>query len=147
TDSWLVELRVPLSTQLDLTSDAIAARMRPITIRGDPEGAGALPACKPRARSRDMATEVREREPNRDAVLNGSPSEADVLESFGYEQKLDRAMGPFSSFAVSFSGMSITTAVFLTIGFVVVHSGTAGIWSWVISSVAVLLIASVFADL
>ena len=75
------------------------------------------------------------------------PSEADVLASFGYEQELDRAMGRFSSFAVSFSGMSITAAIFLTISFVFTHSGSAGIWAWPISSVGVLLVGLVFADL
>jgi len=74
-------------------------------------------------------------------------SEADVLASFGYEQELDRAMGSFSSFAVSFSGMSITAAIFLTISFVFTHSGSAGIWAWPISSIGVLLVGLVFADL
>jgi len=77
----------------------------------------------------------------------GAATEADVLASFGYEQKLERAMGSFSSYAVSFSGMSITAAIFLTIGFVTTQAGSAGIWSWPISSVAVLLVGLVFADL
>jgi amino acid transporter len=77
----------------------------------------------------------------------GPTTEADVLASFGYEQKLDRAMGSFSSYAVSFSGMSITAAIFLTIGFVMTQAGTAGIWSWPIASVGVLLVGAVFADL
>ena len=74
-------------------------------------------------------------------------SEADVLASFGYKQELDRAMGTFSSFAVSFSGISITAAIFLTISFVFTQAGSAGIWAWPISSVGVLLIGCVFADL
>jgi amino acid transporter len=83
----------------------------------------------------------------RAAPKASAATEADVLASFGYEQKLERAMGSFSSYAVSFSGMSITAAIFLTIGFVMTHAGTAGIWSWPIASVAVLLVGLVFADL
>jgi amino acid transporter len=79
---------------------------------------------------------------------DGPPrNEADVLASFGYKQELDRAMGTFSSFAVSFSGVSITAAVFLTIAFVFTNAGSAGIWTWPISSVGVLLVGLVFADL
>jgi amino acid transporter len=74
----------------------------------------------------------------------GAATEADVLASFGYEQKLERAMGSFSSYAVSFSGMSISAAIFLTIGFVTTQAGSAGIWSWPISSVAVQLDGLVF---
>jgi amino acid transporter len=74
-------------------------------------------------------------------------SEADVLAKFGYKQELDRAMGPFSSFAASFSGMSITAAIFLTIAFVFTNSGSAGIWAWPISTIGVLLVGLVFADL
>jgi amino acid transporter len=86
-------------------------------------------------------------ETERAAPQAGAATEADVLASFGYEQKLERAMGSFSSYAVSFSGMSITAAIFLTIGFVMNQAGSAGIWSWPISSVAVLLVGLVFADL
>lgn len=79
---------------------------------------------------------------------DGPPrGEADVLAQFGYKQELDRAMGPFSSFAVSFSGISITAAIFLTISFVFTNAGSAGIWSWPISSAGVLLVGLVFADL
>jgi amino acid transporter len=79
---------------------------------------------------------------------DGPPrSEDDVLAHFGYKQELDRAMGSFSSFAVSFSGMSITAAIFLTISFVFTNSGSAGIWAWPISSIGVLLVGLVFADL
>ena len=78
---------------------------------------------------------------------SSTPSEADVLATFGYEQKLDRAMGTFSSFAVSFSGVSITAAIFLTISFVFTQAGSAGIWAWPISSIGALLVGLVFADL
>ena len=44
-------------------------------------------------------------ETQRAAPQTGAATEADVLASFGYEQKLERAMGSFSSYAVSFSGI------------------------------------------
>jgi amino acid transporter len=75
------------------------------------------------------------------------PTENDVLASFGYKQELERAMGTFSSFAVSFSGVSITAAIFLTISFVFTQAGSAGIWAWPISSAGALLVGLVFADL
>ena len=79
---------------------------------------------------------------------NATPaSQDDVLAGFGYKQELDRAMGSFSSFAVSFSGVSITAAIFLTISFVFTQAGSGGIWAWPISSVGVLLVGLVFADL
>jgi len=73
--------------------------------------------------------------------------QAEILEHFGYEQQLDREMGWFSSFAASFSGVSITTGIFLTLPFVLTKAGTGGIWTWVISAFGCLLIAAIFADL
>ncbi len=73
--------------------------------------------------------------------------QAEIIEHFGYEQQLDREMGWFSSFAASFSGVSITTGVLLTLPFVLTQSGTAGLWTWIISAFGCLLIATIFADL
>ncbi len=73
--------------------------------------------------------------------------QAEILEHFGYEQQLDREMGWFSSFAASFSGVSITAGVLLTLPVVLAQAGTAGIWTWVISAGGCLLIAAIFADL
>jgi amino acid transporter len=70
-----------------------------------------------------------------------------ILEHFGYEQQLDREMGWFSSFAASFSGVSITTGVLLTLPFVLTQAGTGGLWTWIISALGCLLIAAIFADL
>jgi amino acid transporter len=79
-----------------------------------------------------------------------APSEerqVEILEHFGYDQQLDREMGWFSSFAASFSGVSITTGIFLTLPFVLTQAGTGGLWTWVISAFGCLLIAAIFADL
>jgi amino acid transporter len=73
--------------------------------------------------------------------------EAALLKTFGYDQELDRAMGWFSSFAVSFSGVSITAAIFLTLPFALGQAGTAGLLTWIPSSIGALLVAFIFADL
>jgi amino acid transporter len=73
--------------------------------------------------------------------------QAEILEHFGYEQQLDREMGWFSSFAASFSGVSITTGVLLTLPFVLTQAGTGGLWTWIISAFGCMLIAAIFADL
>jgi amino acid transporter len=73
--------------------------------------------------------------------------QAEILEHFGYEQQLDREMGWFSSFAASFSGVSITTGVLLTLPFILTQAGTGGLWTWIISAFGCLLIAVIFADL
>jgi amino acid transporter len=73
--------------------------------------------------------------------------QAELLESFGYKQELNRAMGAFSSFAVSFSGVSITTAIFVLLAFLYTQAGSAGLWTWIPSSIGAFLVALVFADL
>jgi amino acid transporter len=73
--------------------------------------------------------------------------QVEILEHFGYDQELDREMGWFSSFAASFSGVSITTGILLTLPFVLTQAGTGGIWTWVISGAGCMLIAAIFADL
>ncbi|MEA2484418.1 MAG: hypothetical protein QOC55_2365 [Thermoleophilaceae bacterium] len=79
---------------------------------------------------------------------SGSDREqAELLESFGYKQELSRDINRFSSFAASFSGISITTSMFLLLPFLLTQSGTAGLWTWIISSVGAFLVALVFADL
>jgi amino acid transporter len=85
-----------------------------------------------------------------EAAISGSAGEreqADLLESFGYKQELARDMGRFSSFAASFSGVSITTSMFLLLPFLLTQAGSAGLWTWILSSVGVFLVALVFADL
>lgn len=57
-----------------------------------------------------MATEVKQ-----DALRVDSGGDAD-LERFGYAQRLDRTIGTFTSFCVSFSVVSVTTATFTLFG-------------------------------
>ena len=70
-----------------------------------------------------------------------------ILESFSYKQKLKRSLKLFSSFAVAFSFISITTGIFTNFQFVLQTGGPAGIWSWAITVVGQLLVALIFAEL
>src|SRR5262249_6865824 len=55
---------------------------------------------------------------------------AEELGRFGYVQQLKRSMGGFSSFAISFSLISITTGIFADFGHGLQQFGPALIWSW-----------------
>jgi len=70
-----------------------------------------------------------------------------ILESFAYRQELKRSLKLFSSFAVAFSFISITTGIFTNYQFVIRTGGPAGIWSWAITVVGQLLVALIFAEL
>jgi amino acid transporter len=69
------------------------------------------------------------------------------LAHFGYRQQLARTMGGFSSFAVSFSLISITTGIFTNFGHGLRHAGPAVIWSWTIAVIGQFLVALVVAEL
>src|SRR5579863_6787485 len=71
----------------------------------------------------------------------------DVLAQHGYKQELKREMGWFSSFAVSFSIVAVTTGLFATYGAGLQTAGPAFIWTWPIVGVGQLLLALVFAKL
>ena len=79
--------------------------------------------------------------------LATTAEEEETLERFGYKQELSRTMGAFSAFALSFSGIGITAAVFATIGFVWSQGGPAGIWTWPIASVFFVLLGLVFGEI
>ena len=69
------------------------------------------------------------------------------LAHFGYRQQLARTMGGFSSFAVSFSLISITTGIFTNFGHGLRHAGPAVIWSWTVAIIGQFLVALVVAEL
>jgi amino acid transporter len=107
-----------------------------------------------------MADEIHSTEgaaPSSDAPLKDSDAtlrelattreEEKTLERFGYKQELSRTMGAFSAFALSFSGIGITAAVFSTIAFVWSQGGPAGIWTWPIASVFFVLLGLVFGEI
>lgn len=74
-------------------------------------------------------------------------SDADELRRFGYVQQLDRTMGGFSSFALSFSLISITTGLFAGFQFGIRQAGPALVWSWAVVVVGQFLVALVMAGL
>ncbi len=79
--------------------------------------------------------------PNRDAV------DEHLLQSFGYEQQLSRSMGPFSSFAISFSLISVMTGIFAGFSVGIRSTGPAVVWAWLVVVLGQLLTALVLAEL
>lgn len=69
------------------------------------------------------------------------------LGAFGYPQRLRRTMGSYTSFAVSFSFISVTTGIFANYGFGLDQAGRLFIWTWVLVSVGQLGVALCFADI
>lgn len=69
------------------------------------------------------------------------------LAEFGYEQKLDRSVGKVASFAIGFSTISATTAVFT--GFGAGYSGAGGpfVWTLLLAALVFALWAAIAADL
>jgi amino acid transporter len=64
-----------------------------------------------------------------------------------YSQELKRTMKLFSSFAVAFSFISVTTGIFTNFGFVLQTTGPVGIWMWPIVGIGHLIVAIIFAEL
>jgi len=79
--------------------------------------------------------------------VDATSEDAKILEAFNYKQELKRSLKFFSSFAVAFSFISITTGIFTNYQFVIQTGGPAGIWSWAITVAGQLLVAFIFAEL
>lgn len=79
----------------------------------------------------------------------GRDVEGDVkdLGQFGYQQHLRRALGPFGSFAIAFSMISITTSIFFLFPTLFATSGGVGIWLWIPCGFGVFMIVLVYAHL
>ncbi|BEP14126.1 amino acid permease [Acidothermaceae bacterium B102] len=75
------------------------------------------------------------------------PEDVGDLHEFGYSQSLRRTMGPFASFAVAFSMISITTAIFFLLPSLFGTSGAVGVWLWIPCAAGVFLIVLVYAHL
>jgi amino acid transporter len=73
--------------------------------------------------------------------------DAAELQQFGYAQQLRRTMGGFSSFALSFSLISIITGTFANFKHGLEQAGPAVLWTWVIAVLGQLLVALVVAEL
>jgi amino acid transporter len=86
-------------------------------------------------------------QPTDDDQAAGACHDAAELARFGYRQQLARTMGGFSSFAVSFSLISILTGIFTNFGAGLAQVGPAVIWSWVVAVIGQLLVALMVAEL
>jgi amino acid transporter len=69
------------------------------------------------------------------------------LEAMGYSQRLHRAIGSYTSFALGFSMVSITTGIFTAFSTSLVSIGGVGIWLWLPVTAGVVGIAFVYSHL
>lgn len=69
------------------------------------------------------------------------------VEQFGYKQQFSRTLHSFTSFAIAFSFISVTTGLFVTYGFLLTTSGPRGLWMWIPAAIGQLLVACVLAHL
>lgn len=64
------------------------------------------------------------------AAVGYAPDDEDArLAEFGYAQKLDRSVGTLASFAIGFSTISATTAVFTGFGAGYLSAGAPFVWT------------------
>lgn len=82
---------------------------------------------------------------NPNAVSDAHDEQA--LQRFGYRQELNRTLGYFSSFALSFSVICITSGLFANYGDGLRTGGPAFVWTWLIVGAGQLLVALVFSQL
>src|ERR1700722_13073723 len=80
-------------------------------------------------------------------VQISDPEDANDLSGFGYLQSLRRTLGPYGSFAIAFSMISITTAIFFLLPSLFGTAGAAGVWLWIPCAAGVFLIVLVYAHL
>jgi amino acid transporter len=78
--------------------------------------------------------------------IAGPRSADDGVRSSGYAPELQRTLGPFQVFAISFAFISVVVAVFATYGSVLQNSGPVGIWLWIVAAVGQTLVALVVAQ-
>lgn len=78
---------------------------------------------------------------------SGTRASEPGVSEFGYQQEFSRTLRRFSSFAIGFSFISITTGIFTTYGSVLISSGPLGIWSWPLVIVGQLMVALIFGAL
>jgi amino acid transporter len=76
-----------------------------------------------------------------------APSATDDLAQFGYKQQLHRSIGSYTSFALAFSMISVTTTVFTLFADPFQAIGGIAIWLWLPVGAGVLLITLVYGHL
>ena len=74
-------------------------------------------------------------------------ADAASIAEFGYKQELPRRLGWYTSFAVAFGFVSISTGIFTTYGTVLNTAGPRGIWTWAIVVLGQTAVAFVFGAL
>ena len=79
--------------------------------------------------------------------VDAPASTSDEVEAFGYQQVFQRSIKSFSSFAIGFSFISITSGIFTTFAFLLATSGPRGIWMWIVASVGQLLVTLIYAQM
>ena len=85
---------------------------------------------------------------NQPGVADSAAANAEAdLASFGYRQQLRRSMGGYSSFALAFSMISITTTIFTLFPQPFQMVGGVAIWLWIPVTVATGAIACVYGHL
>jgi amino acid transporter len=80
------------------------------------------------------------------APLAYSEDDRTIIDA-GYKPQLHRRLHFFSSFALSFSFMSVLVGVFANYGFMLNKAGTFGLWTWLLVGVGQFLVALVFAEM
>jgi amino acid transporter len=82
------------------------------------------------------------------AEAGGASNRADTdLAQFGYKQQLHRSIGGFTSFALAFSMISITTTVFTAFADPFQALGGVAIWLWLPVGAGVVLLTLVYGHL
>jgi amino acid transporter len=81
------------------------------------------------------------------AVGPAADDEDARLAEFGYTQKLDRSVGTLASFAIGFSTISATTAVFTGFGAGYFSAGAPFVWTLLLAGVVFAIWAAIAADL
>ena len=79
-------------------------------------------------------------------IISSQEDNRDIIDA-GYKPQLHRKIGFFSSFAISFSFMSVLMGVFSNYGYVLGKAGPFGLWTWLIVCVGQLLVALIFAEM
>jgi amino acid transporter len=85
--------------------------------------------------------------PDNETTTLSDAQDSGDLQNFGYMQSLRRTLGPYGSFAIAFSMISITTAIFFLLPSLFGTAGAAGVWLWIPCAAGVFLIVLVYSHL
>ncbi len=94
-----------------------------------------------------MSVEIDQPQPTAPEVGLSDVADAGDLNKFGYHQELRRTLSTYGSFAVAFSMVSITTAIFFLLPSLFGTSGPIGVTLWIPCAAGVFLIVMVYSHL